>query len=263
MSTAATISAQSSGTFSLGGRRPSTASASAPCASPARASGANPRTAREANRVLQRAVELGVELHRHRRLLRARSQRTNDRGSAASLSQRPGHRHQGRPHPAGPEQVAAGRPAGVSAAGVEMSLRRLKVERIDLWQLHRIDPKVPVEESLGAIKELQKQGKIRHVGLSEVKPAGDRTGAQGDRDRQRAEPVQHRRPQARRRRRLLREAQARLHPLVPGCGRQAGTSRRPAGRCGEDSTTRRRHSLRWRGCCIALPSCCRFRAHPR
>ena len=53
---------------------------------------------------------------------------------------------------------------------VEMSLRRLKVERIDLWQLHRIDPKVPVEDSLGAIKELQQQGKVRHVGLSEVKP---------------------------------------------------------------------------------------------
>jgi pyridoxine 4-dehydrogenase len=53
---------------------------------------------------------------------------------------------------------------------VEMSLRRLKVERLDLWQLHRIDPKVPVEESLGIIKKLQKQGKIRHVGLSEVKP---------------------------------------------------------------------------------------------
>jgi aryl-alcohol dehydrogenase-like predicted oxidoreductase len=53
---------------------------------------------------------------------------------------------------------------------VEMSLRRLKVERIDLWQLHRIDPKVPVEDSLGVIKRLQKAGKIRHVGLSEVKP---------------------------------------------------------------------------------------------
>jgi pyridoxine 4-dehydrogenase len=53
---------------------------------------------------------------------------------------------------------------------VEMSLRRLKVERIDLWQLHSIDPKVPVEESLGVIKKLQEQGKIRHVGLSEVKP---------------------------------------------------------------------------------------------
>src|ERR1700744_334254 len=53
---------------------------------------------------------------------------------------------------------------------VEMSLRRLKVERIDLWQLHRIDPKVPVEESLAPIKKLQEQGKILHVGLSEVKP---------------------------------------------------------------------------------------------
>jgi aryl-alcohol dehydrogenase-like predicted oxidoreductase len=53
---------------------------------------------------------------------------------------------------------------------VEMSLRRLKLERIELWQLHRIDPKVPVEESLGVIAEMQKAGKIRHVGLSEVKP---------------------------------------------------------------------------------------------
>jgi aryl-alcohol dehydrogenase-like predicted oxidoreductase len=54
---------------------------------------------------------------------------------------------------------------------VEMSLRRLKLECIDLWQLHRIDSKVPVEESLGVIKKLQQAGKIRHVGLSEVKPA--------------------------------------------------------------------------------------------
>jgi pyridoxine 4-dehydrogenase len=53
---------------------------------------------------------------------------------------------------------------------VEMSLRYLKLERIDLWQLHRIDPAVPVEESLGIIKKLQGEGKIRHVGLSEVKP---------------------------------------------------------------------------------------------
>jgi aryl-alcohol dehydrogenase-like predicted oxidoreductase len=53
----------------------------------------------------------------------------------------------------------------------ELSLRFLKIDRIDLWQLHRIDPKVPVEESLGAAKKLQQQGKIRHIGLSEVKPA--------------------------------------------------------------------------------------------
>ena len=52
---------------------------------------------------------------------------------------------------------------------VELSLRYLRLERIDLWQLHRIDPKTPVEESLGEIAKLQKEGKIRHVGLSEVK----------------------------------------------------------------------------------------------
>jgi len=51
---------------------------------------------------------------------------------------------------------------------VYMSLRRLKVERIDLWQLHRIDTKVPREEQFEAIAEMQKQGLIRHVGLSEV-----------------------------------------------------------------------------------------------
>ena len=53
---------------------------------------------------------------------------------------------------------------------VEMSLRRLRLDRIDLYQLHRIDAKVPVEESLGALTDLQKAGKIRHIGLSEVSP---------------------------------------------------------------------------------------------
>jgi pyridoxine 4-dehydrogenase len=51
---------------------------------------------------------------------------------------------------------------------VEMSLRRLRVDCIDLYQLHRIDPKVPASETLGALKGLQKAGKIRHIGLSEV-----------------------------------------------------------------------------------------------
>jgi pyridoxine 4-dehydrogenase len=51
---------------------------------------------------------------------------------------------------------------------VEGSLKRLKLERIDLLQLHRVDPKVPVEESLGALTELQREGKIRHIGLSET-----------------------------------------------------------------------------------------------
>lgn len=51
---------------------------------------------------------------------------------------------------------------------VEMSLRRLRLDCIDLYQLHRIDPRVPVEETLGALKKLQDQGKIRYIGLSEV-----------------------------------------------------------------------------------------------
>src|SRR5690242_15556043 len=50
----------------------------------------------------------------------------------------------------------------------EMSLRRLGVETIDLWQLHRIDPKVPREEQFGVMRELQEEGKVRHLGLSEV-----------------------------------------------------------------------------------------------
>jgi pyridoxine 4-dehydrogenase len=57
------------------------------------------------------------------------------------------------------------------AKEVEKSLRLLKTDVIDLWQLHRIDPKVPVEQSLDPIVKLKQQGKIRHIGLSEVKPA--------------------------------------------------------------------------------------------
>jgi len=51
---------------------------------------------------------------------------------------------------------------------LEMSLRRLRVDTIDLYQLHRIDPTVPLAETLGALKDAQTQGKIRHLGLSEV-----------------------------------------------------------------------------------------------
>src|SRR6195952_450597 len=70
----------------------------------------------------------------------------------------------------GPDRwLPVGRPEYL-AQQVEMSLRLLKTSVIDLWQLHRIDPKVPVEESLAPIVRAQKQGKIRHVGLSEVKP---------------------------------------------------------------------------------------------
>jgi pyridoxine 4-dehydrogenase len=68
----------------------------------------------------------------------------------------------------GPDRwMENGRPEHLISA-VEGSLRRLRLDRIDLYQLHRIDPKVPVEDQIGTLKNLQAQGKIRHIGLSEV-----------------------------------------------------------------------------------------------
>ena len=129
-----------------------------------------PKDRDEARRVLQRAVELGVNFID---TADAYGPEVSEEIIAEAL------------HPY-PEGLVIATKGGFARSGpnrwemvgrpeylrqcVEMSLRRLKLERIDLWQLHRIDPKVPVEESLGAIKKLQEQGKIRHVGLSEVKP---------------------------------------------------------------------------------------------
>src|SRR3981189_80363 len=56
-------------------------------------------------------------------------------------------------------------------AACEASLRRLKLERIELYQLHRIDPTVTLDDQLGTLRDLQQQGKIRHIGLSKVSVA--------------------------------------------------------------------------------------------
>jgi len=70
----------------------------------------------------------------------------------------------------GPGQwVPNGQPEHLKQA-VDGSLKRLRLERIDLYQLHTVDPKVPIEESVGALKQMQDAGKIRHVGLSNVDP---------------------------------------------------------------------------------------------
>ena len=68
----------------------------------------------------------------------------------------------------GPNQWAENGKPGHLKSACEGSLRRLRLDRIDLYQLHRIDRKVPAEDQLGALKDLQSQGKIRHIGLSEV-----------------------------------------------------------------------------------------------
>ncbi len=65
------------------------------------------------------------------------------------------------------EWTPVGRPAYLRQQA-ELSLRKLGVDRIDLFQLHRIDPDVPLEDQVGELKKLQDEGKIRHIGLSQV-----------------------------------------------------------------------------------------------
>jgi aryl-alcohol dehydrogenase-like predicted oxidoreductase len=68
----------------------------------------------------------------------------------------------------GPDKwLENGKPEHLRSA-CEGSLRRLRLDRIDLYQLHRIDPKVPAEDQLGTLKDMQVRGKIKHIGLSEV-----------------------------------------------------------------------------------------------
>jgi len=128
----------------------------------------NPKDPAEAVRVLKRAVELGVTL----------IDTADSYGPyvAEDLIRKALH-----PYPA---DLVIATKAGLTRGGpgtwdpvgrpeylrqeAEMSLRRLGVDRIDLFQLHRIDPKVPLAEQVGELARLQQEGKIRHIGLSEV-----------------------------------------------------------------------------------------------
>lgn len=73
----------------------------------------------------------------------------------------------GNTRPSAEEWVPFGQPAYIRQQ-TELSLRRLNVETIDLYQLHRLDPDLPVADQIATVADLQKQGKIRHIGLSEV-----------------------------------------------------------------------------------------------
>jgi pyridoxine 4-dehydrogenase len=72
----------------------------------------------------------------------------------------------GQCHP-GDDWIPLGRPEYLRQQA-QLSLRRLRVEQIDLYQLHRVDPTVPLADQIGALRQLQDEGKVRHVGLSEV-----------------------------------------------------------------------------------------------
>ena len=121
-----------------------------------------------ARKVLRRAVELGVDLID---TADAYGPETSELLIAEALHPYPKDlviaTKGGLTRPGPGQWVPNGRPEYLTRC-VENSLKRLQLERIDLYQLHRIDPKVPMEESLGAIKKMQEAGKIRHVGLSEV-----------------------------------------------------------------------------------------------
>ncbi len=167
MSTA-TIDARASGTFQLGGDLPINRLGFGAMRITGEGIWGEPKNTDEARQVLRRLIDLGV----------------NFIDTADSYGPEVSERIIGETLHPYPKDLVIATKGGLTRQGpnkwqpvgrpeylqqqVEMSLRRLKLERIDLYQLHRIDAKVPVEESLGALVDLQKAGKIRHIGLSEV-----------------------------------------------------------------------------------------------
>jgi pyridoxine 4-dehydrogenase len=163
-----TLSAALSGTFQLGGDLPVNRLGYGAMQITGDGIWGEPRDRDEAVRVLRRAVELGVNFidtadsygpNVSEEIIREALHPYADDvviATKAGLTR------------TGPgEWIPVGRPAYLKQQ-VELSLRKLGVDRIDLIQLHRIDPEVPVADQIGAFKELQDQGKVRHIGLSEV-----------------------------------------------------------------------------------------------
>jgi aryl-alcohol dehydrogenase-like predicted oxidoreductase len=162
--------ASASGTFLLGGGLPVHRLGYGTMRLVGEGAWGEPNDPAEARRVLRRAVELGVILID---TADAYGPEIAERLIAEALYPYPpglviatkgGITRQG---PAKTEYVGR---AGYLIQCVEMSLRRLRLDHIDLYQLHRIDPRTPLEESLDALRQMQQQGKIRHIGLSEVAP---------------------------------------------------------------------------------------------
>ena len=164
------VNAKASGVFSLGGDLPVNRLGFGAMRITGEGIWGEPKDGEAAKKVLKRAVEIGVNFidtadaygpDVSERLIGEALAPYKD---GVVIATKGGLTRQG-PN----KWLPVGRPEYLQQE-VEMSLRRLKLERIELWQLHRIDPKVPVEESLRIIAKMQKAGKIRHVGLSEVKP---------------------------------------------------------------------------------------------
>jgi pyridoxine 4-dehydrogenase len=166
-----TLSATPSGTFQLGGDLPVTRLGYGAMQITGDGVWGEPRDRAEAIAVLRRAVELGVTFidtadsygpDVSEQIIREALHPYADDVVVATKA--------GLTRTGPGEWVPVGRPAYLKQQ-VELSLRKLGLERIDLIQLHRIDPDVPVADQVGALKELQDAGKVRHIGLSEVSVA--------------------------------------------------------------------------------------------
>ena len=171
MATTSLAPAAASGTFDIGGDLPVVRLGFGAMRLTGPGIWGEPRDRSEAVRVLRRAVELGVTFidtadsygpYISEQLIRDALYPYADDlviATKAGLVR------------TGPEQwIPLGRPEYLRQEA-EMSLRRLGLERIDLFQLHRIDPLVPLEEQVGAFVELQQEGKVGHIGLSNVSVA--------------------------------------------------------------------------------------------
>jgi pyridoxine 4-dehydrogenase len=168
MTQSATRPVEESGTFSIGGDLPVHRLGYGVMQLPGPGVWGPPRDHDEALRVLRRAVELGVDLidtadsygpfiadHLIREALHPYPE-------GLVIATKVGFTRQG------PNRwVPVGRPEYLRQQ-VELNLRHLGLERLDLLQLHRIDPNLPADDQLGELADLQREGKIRHIGLSEV-----------------------------------------------------------------------------------------------
>ena len=163
-----TLNAAQSGTFLLGGDLPVHRLGFGAMRITGKGIWGPPRDHEESLAVLRRAIELGVNLidtaeaygpHISEELI-AEALYPYPKGLVIATK--------GGLERTGPDEWPTnGRPERLRR-GLEGSLRRLRMERIDLWQLHRIDPDVSEEDQFETIREFQREGKIRHAGLSEV-----------------------------------------------------------------------------------------------
>ena len=165
------LTAAASGTFVIGGDLPVHRLGYGTMRLVGEGAWGEPADPAEARRVLRRAVELGVTLIDTADAYgpEIAEQLIGDTlypyPPGLVIATKGGITRQG---PAKTEYVGR---AGYLIQCVEMSLRRLRLDCIGLYQLHRIDPRTPLEETLGALRRMQEQGKIRHIGLDEVIPA--------------------------------------------------------------------------------------------